>query len=363
MATPAGLSRTRTRVRRYPQTVFPRRYSRLSRPSAVRRTAILARVAVALFLVVLAAGGLGTKSASAMPELAITLGAQAQSDHFIVQAHSEDVATRTLKMAERGWTELVAHFETLPEEPIIVVVVEDSKEYERIQPAPMTRGFATFGGRQVYLLGDQLDQEVVTHELVHILMGYNVAPDLRIPDWFNEGLAQYASGTRRSSLGLLYWGDASEVLPLSTLDTVDALNGPLRELATVEGLAVVQFLVASYGEPDLWELTARLGHADSFNQALLDTYGRTNLQLSQQWMTYAKANYGLLSPEGIRTLGALAFTFLVMLATAVWFVRRTAKLVGQSNEPSLTLAEIEAAESFQELGYDPTTAHGGDDSD
>ena len=330
MTTPAGLTRT-------------------------KRTAIrlLAGVAIAVLLVVLAAGGLAAKSASAVPETGITLGAHAQSDHFIVEAHSQNVAQRTLTKAERAWTKLAPHFETLPNDPVVIVVVEDSKEYERIQPAPMTRGFATFGGRQVYLLGDQLDQEVVTHELVHILMGYNVAPNLRIPDWFNEGLAQYASGARRSSLGLLSWGDATEMLPLSTLDTVDALKGPLRELATVEGLAVVQFLVASYGEPALWELTARLGHAGSFNQALLDTYGRTNLQLNQEWMSYAQTTYSLLSPAGLRILGALAFAFLVMLATAVWFVRRTIRLVRSDAEPSLTFAEITAAESFQESGYDP----------
>jgi hypothetical protein len=309
------------------------------------------------------AGGLGAKSASAVPDTGITLGARAQSDHFIVDARHKDVAQRTLTKAERAWTKLAPLFETVPKDPVVIVVVEDSKEYERIQPAPMTRGFATFGGRHVYLLGDQLDQEVVTHELVHILMGYNVAPDLRVPDWFNEGLAQYASGARRSSLGLLYWGDATEMLPLATLDTVDALKGPLRELATVEGLAVVQFLVASYGEPALWELTARLGHADSFNQALRDTYGRTSLQLNQEWMTYAQATYSLLSPGGVRILGALAFAFLVMLATAVWFVRRTLLIVRSDAEPSLTFAEIAAAESFQESGYDPDPERDHNDPD
>lgn len=334
MAAQAGLSRTRRAMIR-----------------------LLTRVVLALLLAACTAGGPAAQSASAVPDNAITLGARAQSDHFIVEAHRTDVAQRTLTKAERAWTTLAPHFEIVPKVPVVIVVVEDSEEYERIQPAPMTRGFATFGGRQVYLLGDQLDQEVVTHELVHILMGYNVAPNLRIPDWFNEGLAQYASGARRSSLGFLYSGEATEMLPLSTLDTVDALKGPLRELATVEGLAVVQFLVASYGEPALWELTTRLGHSDSFDQALFDTYGRTNLQLNQQWMTYAESSYGLLSPRGIRILGALSFAFLVMLATAVWFVRRTMLLVTSSTEPSLTFAEIAAAESFQEPGHDPDREH------
>jgi hypothetical protein len=324
---------------------------------------LLARVALGVLLVVCMVGGPIAKSASAVPNLSITLGVSARSERFLVEAHRKDVAERTLVKAERAWTRLAPLFETLPKDTVVIVVVEDSREYERIQPAPMTRGFATFGGRQVFLLGAELDQEVVTHELVHILMGYNVAPDLSIPDWFNEGLAQYASGARRSGLGFLYWTDATEMLPLTTLDTVDALKGPQREMATIEGLAVVQFLVASYGEPTLWELTARLGHADSFNQALLDTYGRTNLELNQQWMTYAQANFSLLSPGGIRILGALAFGFLVMLATTVWFVRRTIMLVKSDTEPSLTPAEITAADTFQEHACNPDHEYDHDHSD
>lgn len=285
--------------------------------------------------------------AAALPGAGITLEARAQSDHFVVRALHDRVAQQTLKKAERAWKELSPHFTELPRDPVAIVVVEDSAEYKRIQPAPMTRGFATFGGRLIYLLGDQLDQEVVTHELVHILMGYNVAPDLRLPDWFNEGLAQYASGARGSSLSLLGWSGSIEILPLSTLDTVDALKGPHRELATIEGLAVVQFLVARYGEPALWDLTARLGHADSFEQALLDTYGRTDLQLNEQWLAYADSTYGLLSPAGLRTLGTLGLGSLVLLAAAAWLVRRTVLFARSDPGSSLTEDEIEAADLFQ----------------
>jgi hypothetical protein len=350
MPAPAGPQRTRTAGPSNAHDVDPRGPLRGGTP--IR---LLARVALALalLLVVLVAGGPAATSASAAPNPGITLGARAESYHFVVEAHREVVAQQTLAMAERAWTSVALRFATPPEGPILIFVVEDAKEYERIQPAPMTRGFATFGGQRVYLLGVRLDQQVVTHELVHILMGLNVAPDLRIPDWFIEGLAQYASGARRSDLGLLDWGAPTVMVPLPTLDTVDALQGPLRELATVEGLAVVQFLVTSYGEPALWELADRLGHADSFNQALFDTYGRSNLELSNQWMTYAQASYSLLSPGGVRILGALAFAFLVMLAAAVWFVRHKIMLGRSGTEPSLTLEEIAAADSFQEAGDEP----------
>ena len=76
-----------------------------------------------------------------------------------------------------------------------------------------------------------------------------------------------------------------------------------------------------------------------------------------------RRTYSLLSPAGIRILGALAFGFLVMLATTAWFVRRTIMLVKSDTEPSLTLAEIDAADSFQEHGYDPDHEHDYDHPD
>lgn len=318
------------------------------RPGRYSPVRVLLGAAIALLVAVAGVAWCPPARAAAVPSASgITLEALAQSDHFVVRARHDRVAQLTLEKAERAWQALSSHFTELPRDPVIIVVVEDSAEYTRIQPAPMTRGFATFGGRLIYLLGDQLDQEVVTHELVHILVGYNLAPDLRLPDWFNEGLAQYASGARRSGLSLLGWSGSSEILSLSTLDTVDALKGPHRELATIGGLAVVQFLVSRYGEPALWDLTTRLGHADSFDQALLDTYGSTDLQLNEQWMAYADNTYGLFSPAGLRTLGALALGLLVLLATAAWLVRRTVTLARSDLGSSLTAEEIEAAEFFQ----------------
>ena len=199
-------------------------------------------------------------------------------------AQQQKVADEGLALADRAWTQLSPHFPGRPHGPITIVVVEVTSEYEAIQPAPMTRGFATFGGTRIYLRGDSVDQEVVTHELTHILFGLNVRPGLAIPDWFNEGLAQYTSGAPEATMQLIYSNGTGRLLTLQQLDRVDALQSPDRDLATTEGLAVVRFLADRYGDTRLWDLVAQLRTSRTFEEGLLHTFGRTDLQLNEEWV-------------------------------------------------------------------------------
>ncbi|MHB8869224.1 MAG: peptidase MA family metallohydrolase [Thermoleophilia bacterium] len=248
----------------------------------------------------------------------ITLGATALADDLTVHSATERTAQQTLALAENAWTTLAPRFPAIPREPVVIVVVEDPEEYERIQPASMTRGFATFGGNRIYLRGADLDQEVVTHELAHILLGKNVRPGLAIPDWFNEGFAQYVSGSDGHRLEIFYSHASGELLSIQELDRVDALAGPNRHLATIEGLAIIHFLVDEYGDEALWDLVSRFSHSRTFGQALLDTYGRSDLELNDDWLAYAADEYGIFSLVGLQTVGTTVFGMLALVALGVW---------------------------------------------
>ncbi|HZK48879.1 MAG TPA: hypothetical protein VFD74_04690, partial [Thermoleophilia bacterium] len=274
----------------------------------------------------------------------ITLGATRTSDHFVVRSASASTAEQTLTLAEHAWDLLAPHFEFLPSEPVTIVVVEDTAEYERIQPAAMTRGFATFGGDHIYLRGADLDQEVVTHELVHILLGKNIRRGLAVPDWFNEGFAQFMSGADSHRREVFYLAASGRLLPLPELDRLDALRGPDRELPTIQGLAVVGFFVDEYGRDRLWDLVSRLSHARTFSQALLDTYGRSDLELSHEWQAYADTEYGLLSVVGLETLGTAMLGLLSLLAAVVWFATRIRLRARPASPLDLSPWEIESAE-------------------
>ncbi|MHB1345262.1 MAG: peptidase MA family metallohydrolase [Thermoleophilia bacterium] len=273
----------------------------------------------------------------------ITLGATAFADDLTVHAATETTAQRTLALAENAWTTLAPRFPAIPREPVVIVVVEDPEEYERIQPASMTRGFATFGGNRIYLLGADLDQEVVTHELAHIMLGKNVRAGLAIPDWFNEGFAQYVSGSDSHRLEIFYSHASGELLSIQELDHVDALAGPNRHLATIEGLAIIEFLVDQYGDEALWDLVSHFSHSRTFSQALFDTYGRSDLELNDDWRAYAADEYGVFSLVGLQTVGTTALGMLALIALGVWATTKVK--LRKDRRSSLDLSDWEIQEA------------------
>jgi hypothetical protein len=281
----------------------------------------------------------------------VTLGAEATSERFEVLAQQERVAQRALNYSETAWQRLAPSFTPPPDVRVTVIVVEDKDEYEQIEPAPRTRGFATFGGETMYLRGDQMDQEVVTHELVHIMLGQIVRPGLAVPDWFNEGLAQYASGSNEYTLELIYRAGTGGLLSLPALDHVDALQSPDRELATLQGLAVVRFLVEEFGEERLWDLVDNLRYARSFNQALMQTYQYTDLEINDKWLAYAEDNYNLVSPAMLRVLLTMSLGLLAAAAGVVWLFKRSRRLYGPG--PALTAEELAAAEDAERFHGTP----------
>lgn len=284
-------------------------------------------------------------TASAHPEpLLSSFGSMASSTSVRVHSSTDEIAVKTLAMAERAWEQLRPRFRDGPTQPVEIFVVEDDAEYERIQPAAMTRGFATFRGNRIYLRGTDLDQEVVTHEMAHILLGANVQAGLRIPDWFNEGFAQFVSGADDHTIEVLYMVTSERVLGFSALGKIDALNGSDRDVATIQGLAVVRFLADRYGEERLWALVTGLADATDFNVALLETYGRSDLELSQDWVAYASHEYGLFSLAGLQMIGSMALGALALLAMTIWLVSAIRRSVRSPSPLDLTDTEIEEAE-------------------
>src|SRR5660397_4322 len=278
----------------------------------------------------------------------ITLGTSVSSEHFVVHANTKEVGEQTLVLAENAWDQLAHHFRHLPSDGVVILVVEDDSEFDAIQPAPRTRGFATYGGNRIYLRGRDVDQETVAHELTHILLGANVRPGVNVPDWFNEGLAQYASGARDSGITLLYAYHSGDFLSLNSLSQVDALHGPNRRMATIQGLAVITFLVDRYGESNLWVFVARLGRSPSFEQALADTYGSTRLELDADWAAYAEDRYGFISPAAFQFVGWALMGLLAMVGAFMWLTRKVI-LLHAGDTDDLTSEEIAGAQRAEHL--------------
>jgi len=168
---------------------------------------------------------------------------------------------------------------------------------------------------------DAEGRRTLRHEWAHLGL-HAYLGELRVPRWFDEGYAQWASG------GF----DASEawrlrvLLALGRTPAMDSLSlrWPAgREQARTAYLlaaSAVDYMLGPSGERGLSLFLERWRAERSFDEALVRTFGVTPGQLEEDWKQHVRHRYGwllVLSHSGV-FWGVLALLLLVMVR-----VRRT----------------------------------------
>lgn len=156
------------------------------------------------------------------------------------------------------------------------------------------------------------------HEWAHL--GLSAYLDgLRVPRWFSEGYAEWASGgfdamgAWRLRVGLVLGGTPS-------MDSV-TLDWPRgREQARTAYLlaaSAVTYLLESGGERGMALLLERWRTGRSFESALRETYGVTSGQLEEDWREHVKSRYGWLFVLSHSSVFWLALTLVLLYMVRV----------------------------------------------
>lgn len=156
---------------------------------------------------------------------------------------------------------------------------------------------------------------VLRHEWAHVGLHEHLT-GRRIPRWFDEGYAQWASGGWDAMEGWrLRVAFATGRAP--SLDSLE-LGWPRgradAELAYGLAATVVEYLVEESGERGLEVLLARWPDL-GFERALRQTYGVTSGQLERDWQKYVKGRYGwlLVLSHSLVFWSGLSVALLVMV--------------------------------------------------
>lgn len=206
--------------------------------------------------------------------------------------------------------------------PFTLVLAEDSARMARVTRgrAPAWGAGVAFPQARLIVLRADLPgiRQTLRHELAHLILRANGR--VRVPLWFDEGYAAWATG----ELG------GSEVLELNLavasgrvpgLQEVDRM---LRASARTAGLAYALAAsavgdIARRPEPGgLVRILARLREGVPFDSALVASTGLTPERFEEQWQRNMKRRYGLVT-------WAVAGGLWLVLALAVlllWWVRR-----------------------------------------
>lgn len=160
------------------------------------------------------------------------------------------------------------------------------------------------------------EARVLKHEWAHLAL-HQYLPGLRIPRWFHEGYAEWASGG---------WGPGDGwrlrvAMAMGATPPLDSLvldwprDQAQAELAYLFSATAVEYLVSESGERGLRLFLEAWQEGSSFPGALQRVYGVTPGQFEEDWKKYVKKRYGwlfVLSHSAIFWL-TLALALLVLV--------------------------------------------------
>jgi len=156
---------------------------------------------------------------------------------------------------------------------------------------PSWTGGQAFSDQNIVIMGTSgsnsgWDESTVIHELTHVLVGHFTFSCLGdVPQWLNEGLAVYSEGP----LDAQFQNSLNRAIENDTLLSVQSISGSFSEvsdkanLSYAESYSIVNFLIASYGQPKMTELLSGLRDGLTLDQALQQTYGFDVDGLEDAW--------------------------------------------------------------------------------
>jgi hypothetical protein len=166
------------------------------------------------------------------------------------------------------------------------------------------------------------DNRVLRHEWAHIGL-HQYLEGLRLPRWFSEGYAQWASGGWDWSEGWkLRVALVRDRNPLDSLDLSWPRDQGRAQTAYLLSATTIEYLVVQSSPRALEILLSRWKEEGNFERAFRSTYGVTTAQFEEDWRRYVKDRYGWLF---VLSHSAVFWMFLSLALAAMVGIRRRAR--------------------------------------
>lgn len=182
---------------------------------------------------------------------------------------------------------------------------------------------------------------VARHEWAHLGL-HEYLGGLRVPRWFSEGYAEWASGGWNASEGwrLRVAMAGGRTPPLDSLALEWPADRASAEIAYMLSATAVEYLIASSGERGLSLFLVRWREGRSFEAALRATFGVTGGQFEGDWNKYVRRRYGWLL---VLSQSIIFWCFLAIVLAGMVAIRR--------NRGRLRMARLRATELPDDPAY------------
>jgi hypothetical protein len=182
---------------------------------------------------------------------------------------------------------------------------------------------------------DPEGRRTLRHEWAHLGL-HEYLGDLRVPRWFNEGYAQWASGGFDATEAwrlrvLLALGRAPE---LDSLELSWPVQREQARTAYLLSASAIALLLEPSGERGLQLFLERWRDGRSFDDALRATFGVTPGQFEEDWKRHVRRRYGWLLVLGHSAV------FWAFLALVLLFMVRARRARNREKLARLRAAEL-----------------------
>ncbi len=183
--------------------------------------------------------------------------------------------------------------------PFVLVIAEDSAELARLSRgrAPGWGAGLTFpAARTIMLRADLPDlRQTLRHELAHLVL--REAVRVRVPLWFDEGYASWASGElgRMESLELNLAVASGRLPGFERLDAMLRGSASTADLAYSLAASALAELSRRPPEGAVDRVVARLAEGQGFDEALLVSTGLTVDRFEETWQRNLRQRYSVIT--------------------------------------------------------------------
>jgi hypothetical protein len=141
--------------------------------------------------------------------------------------------------------------------------------------------------------GGVSEDRTLRHEWAHLGLHAHLE-GLRIPRWFDEGYAQWASGGWDAASGwrLRVALARGSTPPLQELTLAWPRDRQAAELAYLLSASAVSYLVGESGARGMEVFLGRWEESRSFDRAFRETFGMTPTQFESRWIQHVRRRYG-----------------------------------------------------------------------
>ena len=223
----------------------------------------------------------------------------------------EELGRVALAYAEESYDSLERRFTHAVRRRVPLIIYASHTDFEQTNILPFVPpegllGVTEFLKRRVTLpfTGSYTEfRHTLRHELVHVfqlsLYGEAVArhPRARLPGmplWFTEGLAEYYSAGEDSRDEMIL----RDLTISGDLPTLGQLAYASGGIVYPLGGTIVRFLGTTYGDWRIGELYRELWKYMTFEDAVRGVYGKTLVQLSEEWLYWMRRRYYPAVAEG-----------------------------------------------------------------